>query len=32
MAEKEDATKPVAATVDSTPPKRWNKCSGMIAV
>ena len=32
MAEKRTATKPVALTVDSTPPKRWNKCSGMIAV
>lgn len=32
MIEKRTATKPVALTVDSTPPKRWNKCSGMIAV
>ena len=32
MVEKRTATKPVATTVDSTPPKRWNKCSGMIAV
>lgn len=32
MVGKRTATKPVATTVDSTPPKRWNKCSGMIAV
>ena len=32
MAEKRTATKPVANTDDSTPPKREEQMSGMIAV